>query len=380
MLFRSIIEINKIQIGLYSGNGTYTIQDAVDLINAETTNHKVTAEKVGAATEVLSDFNDYTSAYGVIAGYVPFSITINNVQVNFTTTTSGSAAYGDPSVAALDDMIADINAAGVPDIIASSIDGTYLKLRNNSGGQINIGNLSTDSNGNNFAGQNSISSLPLNTPANTITSALKLSRQDGGPMTIRDFSGQFLSDAGVLSGQTGRYALGLNIEQGLRSSSTTMVATIAARDALHALPGDQSYVIDAGNNEWATFVFDGIQWLQIGNQRSNATDAKTLTLEVDLTTLSSSGTQQIGFVSTNRRILDIDINMSGSDGSSNSVAVYAHHNNEYVELMSTDDSDLTTDGEYTTTSNFKTQGQTEILADITVVSNVGMLTINVTYV
>ena len=63
-----------------------------------------------------------------------------------------------------------------------------------------------------------------------------------------------------------------------------------------------------------------------------------------------------------------------------SVAVYAHHNNEYVELMSTDDSDLTTDGEYTTTSNFKTQGQTEILADITVVSNVGMLTINVTYV
>lgn len=298
-----IVEINRVQVTLSSGNGTYTLDDAVALINADTANHKVTAVKVGAATETASDIAVQGSAYGIVAGYVPFSAEINGVVVNFTTTTSGSAAYGDPNVADVNDMVADINAAKITDIVARVIDGAIIGLRNNAGGTITIVNLTADSNGNNFAGASSVSSLPETTPANTTTSALRLMRLDGGPLTIRDFAGQFLDTAGVLSGQNGRYALGLNIEQGIRTGGITVVADIPARDALRALVGDQCHVINDGNSEWATFTYDGTQWTKTGGQRSVAVDARTLKEVVAL----PGTTTTIGTVSEDRRILNVSV-------------------------------------------------------------------------
>lgn len=298
-----IVEINRIQIPLYSGSGTYTLDEAVALINADSASHKVTAVKVGAATEVQTDAVGQGSAYGLVAGYTPFSASINGVTVNFTTTTSGAAAYGDPSVADANDMIADINAAGITDVVASLVNGSELKLRHNAGGAITIVNIAADTNGNNFAGANSISSLPASTPANTTTFALRLIRTDGGPMTIRDFAGVFFDTAGVLSGQNGRYALGLNIEQGIRTGGITVVADITARDALNALVGDQCHVINDGNNEWATFTYDGTQWIKTGGQRSVAVDARTLKGSVAL----PGTTTTIGTVSEDRRILNVSV-------------------------------------------------------------------------
>lgn len=298
-----IVEINRIQVPLYSGSGTYTLDDAVALINNDTTTHKVTAVKVGAATETASDVAGIGSAYGIIAGYVPFSAEINGTLVTFTTTTSGAAAYGDPSVSDVNDMVADINAAKITDIVARVIDGSIIGLRHNAGGAITIVNISADQNGNNFAGTNSLSSLPENTSANTTTSALRLIREDGGPLTIRDFAGQFFDTAGVMSGQNGRYALGLNIEQGLRSSATTVVADMTGRDALNALVGDQCYVIDDGNGEWATFTYDGSQWTKVGGERSVAVDARTIKEVVAL----PGATTTIGTVSEDRRILNVSV-------------------------------------------------------------------------
>lgn len=298
-----IVEINRIQVPLYSGNGTYTLEEAVTLINAETANHKVTAVKVGAATETASDVPGQGSAYGIVAGYVPFSAEINGVTVNFTTTTSGSAAYGDPSVADANDMVADINAAKITDIVARVIDGTIIGLRHNAGGAINIVNITPDANGNNFAGANSVSSLPETTSANTTTFALRLIRADGGPLTIRDFAGVFFDTAGVLSGQNGRYALGLNIEQGIRTGGITVVSDITARDALRALVGDQCHVINDGNSEWATFTYDGTQWTKTGGQRSVAVDARTIKEVVAL----PGATTTIGTVSEDRRILNVSV-------------------------------------------------------------------------
>lgn len=298
-----IVEINKIQVPLFSGNGTYTLDDAVALINVETATHKVTAVKVGAATEVVSDVAGQGSAYGIIAGYTPFSASINGTTVNFTTTTSGAAAYGDPLVADVNDMVADINAAKITDIVASVVNGSDIKLRHNAGGAITIVNIGADANSNNFAGTSSLSSLPETTPANTTTSALRLIRADGGPLTIRDFAGQFLDTAGVMSGQNGRYALGLNIEQGLRSSGITVVANMIGRDALNSLVGDQCYVIDDGNGEWATFTYDGTQWTKVGGQRSVAVDARTIKEVVAL----PGTTTTIGTVSEDRRILNVSV-------------------------------------------------------------------------
>lgn len=298
-----IVEINRIQVPLFSGTGTYSVDDAVALINVETATHKVTAVKVGAATEVVSDVAGLGSAYGIIAGYTPFSASINGVTVNFTTTTSGAAAYGDPAVADQNDMVLDINAAKIPDIVASVINGSDIKLRHNAGGAITIVNVGADTNSNNFAGASSLSSLPATTPANTTTSALRLIRVDGGPLTIRDFAGQFLDTAGVMSGQNGRYALGLNIEQGLRSGGISVVANMTGRDALNALVGDQCYVIDDGNGEWATFIYSGTQWTKVSGERSVAVDARTIKEVVAL----PGATTTIGTVSEDRRILNVSV-------------------------------------------------------------------------
>lgn len=372
-----IVEINRVQITLSSGSGTYGVDDAVTLINAETANHKVTAVKVGAATEVVSDVAGQGSAYGIVAGYVPFSITINGETVNFTTTTSGSAAYGDPTVADANDMVADINAAKVTDIVASVVNGSEIKIRNNAGSAITIVNVGTDLNGNNFAGASSVSSLPTNTPANTTTSALRLIRLDGGPLTIRDFAGQFLDTAGVISGQNGRYALGLNIEQGLRSSATTVVADITGRDALNALVGDQCYVIDAGNGEWATFTYDGTNWTKVGGQRSVATDARTLVLDVNLN--STTGTQTIGYITADRTIISVRILVTTACPADAEVTVGTITNTS--ALTEARDSVLSQIGQYTTNPDYRTTDYTEVVANITnPTPGAGQFTVILTYV
>lgn len=372
-----VVEINRVQITLASGNGTYTLDDAVTLINADTANHKVTAVKVGAATEVVSDVAGQGSAYGIVAGYVPFSITINGETVNFTTTTSGSAAYGDPTVADANDMVSDINAAKVTDIVASVVNGSEIKLRNNAGGTITIVNVSADLNGNNFAGSNSVSSLPANTSANTTTSALRLMRLDGGPLTIRDFAGQFLDTAGVISGQNGRYALGLNIEQGLRSSATTVVADMTGRDALNALVGDQCYVIDAGNGEWATFTYDGQQWTKVGGLRSVATDARTLVLDVDLST--TTGTQTIGYITADRTVISVRVLVTTTAPADAEVTVGTNTNTS--AFTQARDSILSQIGQYTTNPDYRTTDYTEVVAEITnPTPGAGQFTIILTYV
>jgi hypothetical protein len=320
-----IIEINRVQIILQgSGSGTYTLNDAINLINAQTELTKITAVEVGAATLIASDLTNVGSAYGVIAAYLPISASINGVTVNFTTTTAGAAAYG-PGVAAVQDMVQDINAANIPDIVASTDVNNNLILRDQIGAGITIVNGTNDANNNPWAGPNSIVSLPLSTPPNTTGHALKLYRDDGGPMTLVDLQGQFLNITGVISGQNGRYAIGMNIEQGLRASLTTLVANIGARDALHPLPGDQAYVIDAGNNEWAVYLWNGSAWLRYSNQRSEQTDAKTLVTSIDLAT-RPSGIINLGTISAGRKILNIGVDVENAQpgrvsGIINSVSV-----------------------------------------------------------
>jgi hypothetical protein len=377
-----VVEINRIPITLYStssSNGTYGVDEAVALINAETPNHKVTAVKVGAATEVISDIAGQGSAYGIVAGYVPFSITINGETVNFTTTTSGSAAYGDPTVADANDMVADINAAKVTDIVASIVNGSEIKLRNNAGGAITIINVSADLNGNNFAGATSVTSLPANTTANTTTFALRLIHEDGGPLTIRDFAGTFLDTAGVMSGQNGRYALGLNIEQGIRSSGTSVVANIMARDALNALVGDQCYVIDDGNGEWATFTYDGTQWTKVGGERSVATDAKTLVTSYNLATKPSS-VIELGTISTGRKIINIGVEVENATLNTDISLVEIYTDKEEM-LLYNRDSRLIGNVIFTVDPEYITTDYTTIFANLNnYQGNTGIVTIKLTYV
>jgi hypothetical protein len=288
-----VININGLEIVLNEA----TLDQAIDIINAGTGVHKITASKVNAPTSITSDGAEL--ALGVIAGVVPFTANINGVDVNFTTTTNGNITFGDPTYADVNDMKNDINSASIENVIASVSSSGELVLTHIVGGSITIVNGT----GNPFAGEASASGLSLSVPANTTTFVLKLIDSNGGPMTLRDIQGQFFTNAGVISGQNGRYAIGLNIEQGIRSSGTTVVANMASRDALNALVGDQCYVINDGNGEWATFTYDGSQWTKVGGQRAVAVDARTITETIDL----PGTTITIGTVSEDRRVMNVSV-------------------------------------------------------------------------
>lgn len=374
-----IIEFNRLAMTLVGDGNSYDLDYAVQVINDNTIYHKITASKVGAATSVTSDPDSFTSSYGIVAGYVPFSAEINGELVTFTTTTSGSAVYGDPAVSDVIDMAQDINNANIPNIQASVTDGNKLTITNTAGGNIVITNITADANGNNFAGAGSLTSLSMNTVANSVDFSLRLERTDGGPITIRDVQGVFLNTCGVMSGQTGRYALGLNIEQGLRSSKTSVVANIMARDALLPIVGDQAYVLDAGNGEWASFLYDGETWNRAGNQRSEATDAKTLYIEVDLADLpNGTSVLPLGSISSGRRVVAVTAStITAAAGSTVSVGISA----DTDLLMQTRDNDLSTPGEYNVQTNYITTGITSIVIDVTKqLTDAGEFSITLTYV
>lgn len=376
-----VIDINRVQVALQgAGGGIYTLDEAVTLINDKTSLHKVTAIKVG--TPVIVTSNTAGSAYEFVGGYTPFSASINGVVVNFTTSLSGLVAFGVNGIADVNDMISDINNANIENLIAST-DGSKLTLTHDIGGAIEIVNLTNDANGKNFAGTNSITNFPLSTPANTTTSALELRRLDGGPVTIVDIIGSFFTDAGVMSGQTGRYALGLNIEQGIRSSLTTMVADIGARDALNPLPGDQAYVVDAGAGEWAIFVWGGNSWLKYNNQRSENTDARTLVKTLDLIT-STAGQYSMGTVSTGRKIIDVSVEVTnGARAVANdAISTISVGTTAEPELFTTAyDSVLLGNATYHATTNYVTNDYTDVSITLNKVAGAsGTITVKLTYV
>ena len=367
-----VVEFNRVQMTLGSGAGTYNLDDAVATFNANTNLHYITAIKVGAATVVESDVAGIGSAYGIVAGYSPFSATINGELVTFTTTTSGSVAYGDPAIADVNDMVIDINQAAIPDIVASVANGSNLQLTNTAGQDIVIVNVTADVNGNNFAGPASVSSLPLLTVASGTTHTLRLERLDGGPITIRDIQGSFLSSVGVMSGQTGRYALGLNIEQGLRSSTTTVVPTMGGREALYALVGDQAHVLDDGNGEWALFLFDGAAWIKIGGERSVAVDARTIEQAIAL----PGATTTIGTVSEDRRILNVSVTVLQDLVNAPDFAINVGSNT--VWQFSQHGSSKT--GTYTVDSDLMTTVREDVVVNIPSNTATGNIRVEVSYI
>ena len=106
-------------------------------------------------------------------------------------------------VAVAADMASDIIAAGISGITASADANGNLIITETSGGAITIANVSNDSQGNPFAGMNSISSLNTTNAGATGVYVLKLRREDGGEIFIRDVTGSATTDFGIMSGHNG---------------------------------------------------------------------------------------------------------------------------------------------------------------------------------
>lgn len=289
-----------------TGGANANLNQMVSTINSNTSNHYVTASSVPTPTVIVSDPDN--TIYGLVGGFVPFSAYINsgsgNTLVNFTTSTAGQAVFGLP-VAISSDMATDINARGIANLTATSTS-TALTLTELNGNAITISNGNADASGYFFVGAGNVSGLPASTSA-TGARKLVLSRADGGEILIYEGTEFFRVGTGVASGHNGMYPLAMNIERGLRSAGTTVVANITARDALNPQTGDQAYVLNAGNGEWALYVYNGSAWVQVANADSSTVDAKTMTTTFTMPAVGfgNSTTNVLGNISPGRKITTV---------------------------------------------------------------------------
>jgi hypothetical protein len=383
------LEINDTDV-LFTTNtgGVVSVSDAVTDINALTSSHKVTATSSPAPNLITSDVGTYGSAYGLIGGFPPFSVTINGGTVNFSTTTAGQAAYS-MAVAIAADMAYDINGASISNVTAAEVGG-LLVITEATGQAFTIVNGTSDTNGNDFAGNNSIASLGTSYAGNTGQNVLELTRTDGGEIILYDKVGTPTVDYGIMSGHSGSYALGLNVEKGIRTAGgITVVADTAARNALTAtaLTGDQCHVLDTGEGEWALYLYSGSAWTLIANEDSAATDANSLshTFTAPIGGFGTSSTETLGRISNNSRILSVLVEvptiLSGHSGGTPALQVGTQSDPD--RFMSDAENDLESAGSYATTPDYHYAGATELEIKVNLTHynpTAGEIKVTVTYV
>lgn len=382
------VKINDVTV-VFSQSGNVSLANVVEQINNDTSNHKVVAAAVNTPTQITSD--SINTVYGVTGGFVPFSARIDsgsgNTLVNFTTSSAGQLLYGE-NVAIPEDMASDIIAANIANLTVN-FTLTDLTLVEINGNAINIYNETADLNQNNFVGVSNISGLPTTTPS-TDTKNLSVSRSDGGEILIFEDTEFFRVNTGIASGHTGQYPLATSVSQGIRTGTTIVVADISARNSLNALVGDQAYVLDAGFGEWAIYLYDGINWVQLGNQDSSTVDAKTLTTTFTMPAGGSGNStiNPLGNISPGRKILSVSVEVIQEfTGASGNIApnVEVGTVSEPGLFVSSESNDLTEAAHYLITPGFVHPEQADFELSIRAKCNhfsavSGQVTVKLTYV
>ena len=338
----------------FNGAGfSSTLAETVTQING-LSNTNIVANTSPAPTTV--DSSATGTAYGLVGGYTNFSAIFNagsgNTTVNFTTNAAGQSAYG-IAVAIPEDMATDINAASIPNLTAS-FTSSVLTLTEANGNAINIYNGTNDNNGNPFVGSSNVSGLPASVSAST-GSKLKLDRVDGGPIDIFDSTGNFENNTGVFSVHNGMFPLAMNVEQGIRSASVTVVTDISARNALSPTTGDQAYVIDNGVGEWALYLYDGTSWTKVSDEDSANTDAQTLTYNVTAPVggFGNSTNNDMGNVSPGGKIQSVSVEIhTAFTGGSQDTTIEVGTQSDTDFLHGQDDNDPSSTGGYITNPEY----------------------------
>ena len=338
----------------FNGAGfSSTLAETVTQING-LSNTNIVANTSPAPTTV--DSSATGTAYGLVGGYTNFSAIFNagsgNTTVNFTTNAAGQSAYG-IAVAIPEDMATDINAASIPNLTAS-FTSSVLTLTEANGNAINIYNGTNDNNGNPFVGSSNVSGLPASVSAST-GSKLKLDRVDGGPIDIFDSTGNFENNTGVFSVHNGMFPLAMNVEQGIRSASVTVVTDISARNALSPTTGDQAYVIDNGVGEWALFLYDGSSWTKVSDEDSANTDAQTLTYNVTAPVggFGNSTNNDMGNVSPGGKIQSVSVEIhTAFTGGSQDTTIEVGTSSDNDLFHGADDNDPSSTGGYITNPEY----------------------------
>jgi len=289
-----------------TGGANATLSQMVSTING-VSGHSVVASSIPTPNAINSDPSN--SIYGLVGGYTPFSAYIDsgsgNTLVNFTTNGSQYASVSTP-----EDMKTDLDTAAIANLTVTAT-ATVLTLTEENGNAINFTNANADTNGNHFAGGSSLTGYPL-TNASPGTNKLQLTRSDGGPIDIFEGTEFFRIGTGIASGHTGMYPLAMNIEQGIRTGGTTLVADISSRDALSSQAGDQAYVTNKGDGEWGLYLYTGSAWVEVSNQDSATVDARTLTTTFTMPVggFGTSTTQTLGNISPGRKIQSVSVKVN----------------------------------------------------------------------
>lgn len=314
----NIIAFNGVDITFNGNGGSADVTEIATLMNVESSNTHIVADVMPFESTIIS--NSAETIYGLIGGYVPFSAYINTGSGNtlITFNSNGSVYAG---VATPQDMKVDIDAANIANLVVD-VTTTSMSFTEVNGNAILITNNSPGTDGYNFVGSSNVSGLPASTPA-TNADKLRLTREDGGEILIYENSVWFQAGTGISSGHTGSVPLAMNIEQGVRTGGTTVVGTMAARNALAPAAGDQAYVTNKGDGEWGLYLYTGGAWVEISNADSATVDAKTLTTTFTMPAggFGVSSTNNLGNISPGRKILNVTVSVdteftgfSGSTG------------------------------------------------------------------
>lgn len=350
-----VIQLNKTTITV---PGSGTVDDMVGAINAVSSQTGVMADRQLTPTSASTASQLLSNVYYEIALSVtsPATSYINGVLVTFdiSSTTPGYEGYAQAA-----QMAESINAANIPDIVATAPTLYSLVITNNSGGAITIINANPDDNGVFFAGANSGSGLMTGTAPST-QSVLVLTAIDSRSIDMVNVVGSVLDDFGLVSVENGTKACGMYIQDGLRSSTSSVLTNLSQLNALSPLIGDSAYVINSddgqGNNvnEWSSWVYDGTKWVRVSSQDSVDTDAKSIEYAL---LYSSPENINIGKISTGRRVTLITVEVHEPfDGDASLVIGYTTMNpstSETVEngLMKSELIDLSVTDTYTTSTD-----------------------------
>tara|TARA_Y100001972_G_scaffold128383_1_gene188856 strand:+ start:455 stop:2467 length:2013 start_codon:yes stop_codon:yes gene_type:complete len=371
----------------FNGSGTESsLAEIVSQING-LSGTSIVASTTPAPTTVSSTASG--TAYGLVGGYTNFSAIFNagsgNTTVNFTTNTAGQAAYSQ-NVAIPEDMATDINAASIPNLTAT-FTSSVLTLTEANGNAINIFNSSNDANDKPFVGASNVSGLPSFTSAST-GNKLTLTRTNGGPINIFDNAGTFEANCGIFSVHNGSFPLAMNVEQGLKNATVTVVADISARNNLSPTVGDQAYVLNAGDNEWALYLYDGSAWSKVSDEDSANTDAQTLTNTVTAPFSGFGNSQNVsmGSVSPGGKIQSISVDVhTAFTGGSQEATIEVGTTTDNDQLHAGTENDTTEVGTYISNPEFVHPSGESSEYDINLRINhygatAGNVTVKVTYI
>jgi len=387
----NIFQLNDVNVTVLAPGNMTSVVTATNLQSLLT---GVSASTVLVPNTVQTNSLLVNTFYGepaLWASSSPATATINGISVTFnvTSTDPGYTDYARPA-----QMAQVINAANIPNIVASTPSTLVLLLTNTIGGIISIINGAGDVNGVPFAGAMSGSGLSLYTAAST-QYQLQFTAVDARPINFLDVVGIPVEDFGLVSVENGVKACGLYIADGLRTATLTVVTNLTALNALHPLIGDQAYVINSadanGNNvnEWSLWLYNGSIWIETSNQDSASTDAKSLEYTL---TIASPSSINIGSISTGRRVTLITIEVTTPFNGAATLAIGYTVNNPALPppvpagLMAIGLTDLTVAGTYTTSTDIlfgvdTLQGDVEITAAfINGASSLGSAQIIVSYV